>query len=76
MPNSNLYEKAIEGPFIALCSGGDNGSDSMESCITVSDLVGGGYALRDSKPEGQGQELRMSRAEITGFAREWLAKNG
>lgn len=71
----NLYEKELSGPFVALCGGGDSGSDSMESCITVSELHGGGYALRDSKPEGDGRELRMSRDEITGFALKWLEQN-
>ncbi len=49
--SDNLYERQAVGPFAALCGGGDEGDDSMESCITVSELHGGGYALRDSKPE-------------------------
>ncbi|KAA6220614.1 DUF397 domain-containing protein [Streptomyces albofaciens JCM 4342] len=74
--SDNLYERQAVGPFAALCGGGDEGDDSMESCITVSELHGGGYALRDSKPEGAGRELRMSRDEITAFARKWMEQHG
>ncbi|CCB74443.1 protein of unknown function [Streptantibioticus cattleyicolor NRRL 8057 = DSM 46488] len=47
----------------------------MESCISVAELHGGGYALRDTKPEGKGHELRMSKTEITAFARTWLSQH-
>jgi hypothetical protein len=76
MPEENLYERAISGPFVALCGGGDNGDDSMESCISVAELYGGGYALRGTKPEDSGRELRMSRDEITTFARGWMEQHG
>ncbi|MFJ8668108.1 DUF397 domain-containing protein [Streptomyces sp. NPDC093600] len=71
---SNLYEREVSGPFAALCGGGTDNDGNMESCITLAELHGGGYALGDSKPEGAGRELRMSAREITEFAREWLGK--
>ncbi|MFF9644695.1 DUF397 domain-containing protein [Kitasatospora aureofaciens] len=73
---SNLYESEIVGPFAALCGGGTDNDGSMESCISVAELAGGGYALGDTKPEGAGRELRMSREEITSFAEAWLAGQG
>lgn len=74
MTDPNLYEKEIAGPFTRLCGGGSD-DDSMESCLSVASLAGGGYALGDTKPEGEGRELRMSRDEITGFARAWLEQH-
>ncbi|MFE6098623.1 DUF397 domain-containing protein [Streptomyces laurentii] len=71
---TDLYEREVTGPFAALCGGGTDNDGNMESCITLAELRGGGYALGDSKPEGTGRELRMSAAEITAFAREWLAR--
>ncbi|KJK55023.1 hypothetical protein [Saccharothrix sp. ST-888] len=75
MSNSNLYKSELAGPFAALCGGGTDNDGSMESCISVAELAGGGYALGDTKPEGAGRELRMSREEITSFAEAWLAQN-
>lgn len=46
----------------------------MESCLTLAELAGGGYALGDSKPEGEGRQLRMSADELTTFAQGWLAR--
>ncbi|MEY9946931.1 ATP-binding protein [Kitasatospora sp. GAS1066B] len=71
--NDNLYDRPVSGPFAALCGGGTN-DGSMEDCISVAELAGGGYALGDTKPEGAGRELRMSRDEITSFAEAWLAQ--
>ncbi|MCX4799658.1 DUF397 domain-containing protein [Streptomyces sp. NBC_01242] len=72
--STNLYEREIDGPFSALCGGGQDNDGNMESCISIADLGGGGYALGDTKPEGAGQQLRMSEGEITSFARAWIAK--
>ncbi|MFJ3904234.1 DUF397 domain-containing protein [Streptomyces sp. NPDC090025] len=71
---SDLYAREVSGQLAALCGGGTDNDGSMESCITLAELRGGGYALGDSKPEGAGRELRMSAAEITAFARSWLAR--
>ncbi|PYC87749.1 DUF397 domain-containing protein [Streptomyces tateyamensis] len=69
----NLYERDVTGPFAALCGGGTN-DGSMEDCISVAELAGGGYALGDTKADGAGRELRMTRDEITSFAEAWLAR--
>ncbi|MDH6132609.1 hypothetical protein P3T37_001994 [Kitasatospora sp. MAA4] len=71
--SENLYDRPVAGPFAALCGGGTN-DGSMEDCISLAELTGGGYALGDTKPEGSGRELRMSREEITSFAEAWLAQ--
>ncbi|MFF9644694.1 DUF397 domain-containing protein [Kitasatospora aureofaciens] len=71
----NLYDREITGEFSALCAGGTDNDGSMESCISVAELAGGGFALGDTKPEGAGRQLRMSREEITSFAEAWLAQN-
>ncbi|MER8044361.1 DUF397 domain-containing protein [Streptomyces sp. NPDC094032] len=73
---SDLYERELSGDFAALCGGGTDNDGNMESCITLAELRGGGYALGDSKPEGAGRELRMSAAEITAFARSWIDRIG
>jgi hypothetical protein len=73
--SENLYEKPVAGPFTALCGGGTN-DGSMEDCLTIADLEGGGYALGDTKEEGKGRELRMSRSELVSAAQEILAKFG
>lgn len=72
--SGSLYEREIVGPFAALCGGGTDNDGNMESCLTVAELAGGGYALGDNKPEGAGRQLRMSADELTSFAREWLAR--
>ncbi|MEV6245520.1 DUF397 domain-containing protein [Streptomyces sp. NPDC051742] len=71
---SDLYDREVAGPFAALCGGGTDNTGNMESCITLAELHGGGYALGDNKPEGADRELRMSADEITAFARAWIAK--
>jgi len=70
----NLYTREVVGPFAALCGGGTDNDGSMESCLTLAELAGGGYALGDSKPEGEGRQLRMSADELTAFAQGWLAR--
>lgn len=71
----NLYESPVKGEFAALCGGGTDNDGSMEDCLTIAELAGGGFAVRDTKPEGQseGRELRFSEAELTSFAAEWMA---
>ncbi|KPI33244.1 protein of unknown function DUF397 [Actinobacteria bacterium OV450] len=67
-----LYARTIVGPYAALCGGGTN-DGNMEDCITIAELAGGGYSLRDSKDEDR-SDLRYSADEITTFARAWLAR--
>lgn len=66
----NLYEKPIVGPFKALCGGGTDNDGSMEDCVTIAPLEGGGYALGDTKEEGAGRQLRMTREELLAFAEQ------
>lgn len=75
-PEVPLYDRTPVGPFSALCGGNEDNDGSQESCMTVAELAGGGYALGGNKPEDAGRELRMSRDEITGFAKAWLETNG
>ncbi|MGW0734285.1 DUF397 domain-containing protein [Streptomyces sp. NPDC002851] len=72
--SSNLYDREVTGPYATLCGGGTDNDGTMESCITLAELHGGGYELGDSKPEGAGRALRMSAEEITKFARGWMAR--
>ncbi|MFD4858397.1 DUF397 domain-containing protein [Streptomyces atratus] len=66
-PNSNLYNRPIEGEFSFLCNG--NGTEeNMESCLSLAQLKGGGYAVQDTKAEGAGRELRASSSELLSFA--------
>lgn len=71
----DLYAKPISGPFVALCGGGQDNDGSMESCMTIAELAGGGYAMGGNKPGDAGRELRFSAEELTAFATTWLAKS-
>lgn len=73
--SSNLYDREITGPFAALCGGGTN-DGNMEDCIEIAPLVGGGYAIGDTKLKGDSPRLRFSEAEVTKFAQGWLAQRG
>ncbi|MGW3272275.1 DUF397 domain-containing protein [Streptomyces kronopolitis] len=75
-PETSLYTREITGPFAAMCGGGTDNDGNMESCISIAPLAGGGYALGDTKPDGAGRELRMSKSEITAFAKRFLAEHG
>ncbi|WP_406362430.1 DUF397 domain-containing protein [Streptomyces sp. NBC_01579] len=75
-PQVPLYDREVTGPFAALCGGGTDNDGSMESCITVAELAGGGFALGGNKPEDAGRELRGSREEIASFARAFLDQYG
>lgn len=70
----SLYDSLVAGPYSQFCGG--NSGNNMESCVKIADLVGGGYSLTDSKPEGAGRELRMSEAEVITFARGFLNERG
>lgn len=72
---TELYSREIAGPFAALCGGGTN-DGNMEDCIEIAELVGGGFAMGDTKLKGNSPQLRFSEAEVTDFARAWLAQRG
>lgn len=60
----NLYDgRAVVGPYAALCGGGTN-DGSMEDCLDLAPLEGGGFALRDSKLGDDSPVLRFSRTEL------------
>ncbi|THA72482.1 DUF397 domain-containing protein [Streptomyces sp. A0642] len=74
-PSTNLYDRSVEGDFSYLCNG--NGTEeSMESCLSLAQLNGGGYAIRDTKAEGAGRELRGTSSELLSFAQHVIDKVG
>ncbi|WP_406168849.1 DUF397 domain-containing protein [Streptomyces sp. NBC_00996] len=77
MGSPNLYElhAVADAPAKKWC-GGNLGGDN-ETCVTTTPLVGlDAFAVADSKPEGDGRELRMSGAELDTFAVNWVRTRG
>lgn len=74
---SNLYELPLDGATFVRQCGGNLDSDN-ESCIDLAEIPGtnDGFALRDSKPEGAGHELRMTGNELNAFALNWVKSRG
>ncbi|WP_328327899.1 MULTISPECIES: DUF397 domain-containing protein [unclassified Streptomyces] len=73
----NLDNLLAEGTeFENFCGGNLNGEH--ESCVDVGPIPGmvSAFALRDSKPEGAGLELRFTEAELNDFAIGWVKKQG
>lgn len=68
--SDELYKAEINGPFASLCSGGDNSSGTMEDCLSIAPLEGGGFAVRDTKLGNHSPELRFSFAELMGAAEQ------
>lgn len=66
---TNPYMDEVVGEFRAFCGGGNDKDGNMEDCISMADLKGGGFALRDTKSEGAGMELRGSEAELIALGR-------
>jgi hypothetical protein len=62
------------GPFENYCGGNQGGEH--ETCVEVGALTGSGtaFALRDSKPGGNGRELRFTAAELDDFALGWARR--
>ncbi|MFH8572828.1 DUF397 domain-containing protein [Streptomyces sp. NPDC017993] len=77
-PVQNLYilPAVDDGAFENFCGGNLNGEH--ESCIDVAAIPAaeGAFALRDSKPEGVGQELRATASEVDDFVIGWAKKRG
>ncbi|MFE0104099.1 DUF397 domain-containing protein [Streptomyces sp. NPDC059009] len=72
---SDLYTLPVnEGSAENFCGGNQGGEH--EQCVEITDLVGGGYVLRDTKPEGAGKELRFTEAEMDKFVRGYAEKHG
>ncbi len=66
----NLYDKPVVGPFAAFCGGSTDNDGSSEDCLEIAPLKGGGYAVRDAKPEGADRELRFTKSELIAFAEQ------
>ena len=68
--SENLYDgRAIAGPYTRLCGGGTN-DESMEDCLDVAPLEGGGFALRDSKLGDESPVMRFTRSELIAAAQQ------
>ncbi|MEV7901912.1 DUF397 domain-containing protein [Streptomyces anulatus] len=71
--NGNLYALPIPpaDAFSAYCGGNAGGSN--ETCVSLAAIPGAeaSFAIRDSKPEGAGKELRFTEAELDDFATGW-----
>ncbi|MFF1702474.1 DUF397 domain-containing protein [Streptomyces sp. NPDC058252] len=76
MTTPNLYElPAAEAPARTWC-GGNLGGDN-ETCVTTVPLAGvDAFIVGDSKPEGAGNQLRMTGAELDSFAVKWANSRG
>ncbi|MEU9098294.1 DUF397 domain-containing protein [Streptomyces sp. NPDC048361] len=74
----NLYTlpEVDDSAFENFCGG--NLSGEHEACIDVAAIPSAAesFALRDSKPEGVGQELRVTAAEVDDFVIGWAKKRG
>ncbi|AJC53956.1 DUF397 domain-containing protein [Streptomyces sp. 769] len=71
---SNLYSLPVNEEFENFCGG--NLQSEHESCVEVSALSNTEFAVRGSKPEDAGRELRFTTAELDDFARGWVQKRG
>lgn len=51
---------------------------SNETCVSLGAIPGAeaSFAIRDSKPEGAGKELRFTEAELDDFATGWARTKG
>lgn len=58
-----LYNRDLVGPYDYMCNT-DGSNTSMESCLGVAELAGGGYSITGNKPEDSGRELRGSLDEM------------
>lgn len=77
MAKPNLYElpAGADAPAKKWC-GGNLGGDN-ETCVTTVPLGGlDAFIVGDSKPEGAGNQLRMTGAELDSFALSWLKSRG
>ncbi|MDT0341581.1 DUF397 domain-containing protein [Streptomyces litchfieldiae] len=73
----DLYDLPIEGAdFTNFCGG--NLSGEHESCVEVARIPGeaAAFAIRDSKPEGAGRELRFTGAELDEFVIGYATRRG
>lgn len=64
---ADLYKMPIGGSEFASFCGGNQQEENQESCVSFA-AIPGGFAVRDSKPEGAGRELRFTGEELDTFA--------
>ncbi|MEU1624293.1 DUF397 domain-containing protein [Streptomyces sp. NPDC020096] len=64
----DLYSLSAEGAEFTKYCGGNLGGEH-ETCIRIAQIPGtaDGFLLQDSKPEGQGRELRVTGEELNAF---------
>ncbi|MBM7167909.1 DUF397 domain-containing protein [Streptomyces sp. G44] len=75
--SSSIYSLPVAGAtFENFCGGNLQGEH--ESCIEVAAIPGAesAFVLTDNKPEGAGQELRFTAAEVDDFVVGWAKKRG
>ncbi|MDI3402590.1 DUF397 domain-containing protein [Streptomyces cavernicola] len=76
MPNLYTLPAVDDGAFENFCGGNLGGEH--EACIDVAAIPGAveAFELRDSKPEGVGEKLRVTAAEVDDFVLGWAKKRG
>jgi hypothetical protein len=64
----SLYELSIEGAEFSTLCGGNLGGEH-ETCLSLAAIPGAAeaFVVQDTKPEGSGQELRMTGEELDSF---------
>jgi Domain of unknown function (DUF397) len=73
--SDDLYSLSVDGAMFENFCGG-NLSGEHESCVEIGALGAGAFAVRGSKPEDAGRELRFTEAELDDFAIGWAMKRG
>ncbi|MFC8654813.1 DUF397 domain-containing protein [Streptomyces sp. JL1001] len=76
--DGNLYALSAPTPdaFADFCGG--NAGGPHETCVSLAAIPGtdASFAIRDSKPEGVGKELRFTGSELDDFATGWVRTRG
>lgn len=67
MPQPDLYNAPLTGPYAKLCGGGTDNDGTMESCVGFQP-VDGGYELTDTKLGDNSPKLRFTRDELLNAA--------
>ncbi|WP_455353569.1 DUF397 domain-containing protein [Streptomyces sp. SYSU K217416] len=73
----DLYSLPTEGAEVRQFCGG-NLQGEHEACVKFAKIPGAesAYVLTDSKPEGAGQEVRYTEAELDAFVIGYAAERG
>ncbi|MER5771012.1 DUF397 domain-containing protein [Streptomyces sp. NPDC001985] len=72
-----IYSVPVEETRFENFCGGNLGGEH-ETCVEIATIPGfaAGFAVRDSKPEGAGHELRFTADELDTFALGWAKRQG